>query len=396
LNVNLAGYKLGSECSKPKAVVLCNSCLAIPLVVYGVHSNAAPNTLIPRHRSARPLLFGIDIGYNLLMETITISPKQAAKRLESYLHRTPILSSKLLNNWLGHEIYFKAEALQKIGAFKARGALNTLLRLKEEDKLPQEIVSFSSGNHAQGVAFAAKTMGIKATVLMPEYASKLKQQATQSYGANLVLCKDRPETELRVKEFIDQGMYFIHPYKDPMVIEGQGSACYEALEDLDLSPSVIVAPCGGGGLLSGTYLAAQELSPNSQVIGCEPEKANDAAQSLRKGEIVKFDHSPDTIADGVMTLAIGEINFEYLKKLDAFLELSEEKIIYWTQWLTHLLKINVEPSSALAMAAAYEYLQNKKAGQRVLVILSGGNVSTETHQKIWAQDYLCEVPRNGF
>jgi threo-3-hydroxy-L-aspartate ammonia-lyase len=320
--------------------------------------------------------------------------KKAASRLAPYLHRTPILSSDLLNSFLGHKFFFKAEPLQKVGAFQARGALNVLLSLKEENKLPKKVVAFSSGNHAQGVAFAAKTLGIEATILMPKYASELKKQATKSYGANLVITEDRNEAESRVHEFIDRGYYFIHPYANPKVIEGQGSACYEALEDLETSPDLIIAPCGGGGLLSGTYLAAQELSPSLKVLGCEPITANDAARSLRDGKIYSFDHSPNTICDGVMTLHISDITFKYLKKLDDFIEVEEEKIIYWTQWLTHLLKINIEPSSALAMAAVVEHLRNNAydKAQNILVILSGGNIAADKHKLIWEKDYLSQVP----
>lgn len=331
------------------------------------------------------------------MKTATdneIRVSEAALRIAPYLHRTPVLSSELLNSFLTHKFFFKAEPLQKVGAFKARGAMNCLLALKEKNQLPKEVVAFSSGNHAQGVSWAARELGIRATILMPEYASPLKLQATRSYGANLVITKDRTEAESRVQEYIDKGAYFIHPYANPRVIEGQGSACYEALEDIEESIDAVFAPCGGGGLLSGTYLATQELSPESKVIGCEPATANDAARSLREGKIYSFEHSPDTICDGVMTLHIADITFEYLKKLDGFFEVEEEKIIYWTQWLTHLLKINIEPSSALAMAAAVEYLSkgSYKEAQKILIILSGGNISADKHRAIWEKDYLVSVP----
>jgi len=324
-----------------------------------------------------------------------IKISEAAKRVAPYLHRTPILTSKFLDSALGHKFFFKAEPLQKVGAFKARGALNCLLALKEKNQLPKEVTAFSSGNHAQGVAWAARELGLKATILMPEYVSSLKQQATRSYGANLVLTKDRAEAESRVYEFIDKGAFFIHPYANPRVIEGQGSACYEALTDITETIDAVFAPCGGGGLLSGTYLATQELSPGSKVIGCEPVTANDAAISLRNGEIFSFKHSPDTICDGVMTLSIADITFEYLKKLDDFIEVEEEeKIIYWTQWLIHLLKLNIEPSSALAMAAAVEYLRKNsfKEPQKILIILSGGNIAADKHRAIWQKDYLVNEP----
>jgi threonine dehydratase len=165
------------------------------------------------------------------------------KRIKDYIIRTPIFESSFLNELLGQKIFFKLESLQKVGAFKARGAINTLLKLKEQGVLPKEVVAFSSGNHAQGVAWAAKTMGIKATILMDQNSSSLKQQATKSYGANLIITKDRNESEARVQEFIDTGAYFIHPYANPNVIAGQGTACYEALIDIRDDIDAIVSMC---------------------------------------------------------------------------------------------------------------------------------------------------------
>lgn len=319
-----------------------------------------------------------------------INIAQASERIAPYIIRTPIMSSSWLNEKLGHNFFFKVEALQKVGAFKARGAMNCLLRLREEDKLPPKIVCFSSGNHAQGVAFAARTLGIEAIVLMPRYASDLKKQATKNYGANLIITEDRLEAEARVEDFIKAGAYFIHPYANPFVIEGQGTACYEALEDLELEMDFISAPCGGGGLLSGTYLAARQKNSRAQIIGSEPVLANDAARSLREGRIWGFEHSPNTICDGVMTLKVADITFEYLRRLDYFLELEEKDIIYWTQWLIHLLKINVEPSSALAMAAVVKLIQEQSFSSKknFLIILSGGNISAEKQKLIWQDDCL--------
>ena len=179
---------------------------------------------------------------------------------------------------------------------------------------------------------------------MPEYASSLKRQAAASYGAEIVLTEDRKAAELKVSEFIEQGAYFIPPYDHPMVIEGQGTSCYEALEDLEKKPDYVFVPCGGGGLTFGTYLATQELNPSSKVIACEPKAADDAYRSLQSGTIQSFDHSPNTICDGVMTLKIGEINFEFIKKIHDLILVDEEQITYWTQWLHHLLKVNIEPS----------------------------------------------------
>ena len=201
----------------------------------------------------------------------------------------------LLNRWLGHEVVFKVEAFQKIGAFKIRGALNALLGLKEEGRLPEEVVAFSSGNHAQAVAYAGKLMEIKTTVVMPKFVSAVKQQATIGYGAELILTDTRQETEALGAKLAEQGKHLIHPSADDRVIAGQGTACLEALQD-GAKPDAIFATCGGGGLLAGSFLAAKLLAPQVQVFGAEPLMANDAARSYRSGKIFAWDSAPMTIA----------------------------------------------------------------------------------------------------
>jgi threonine dehydratase len=176
-----------------------------------------------------------------------------------------------------------------------------------------------------------------------------------------------------------------------MVIAGQGTACLEALEDGGMMDAVF-ATCGGGGLLSGTLLATQLTGKNIPVFGCEPQMANDAARSYRTGKIVSFDETPMTIADGARTLHISECTLAYLRQLRDFYEVSEDNILYWTQWLHHLLKVVVEPTSAVAMAGACQWLKTQKEKKRVLVILSGGNIDADTYQKIWSHDYLEKPP----
>ncbi len=316
----------------------------------------------------------------------------AHARIAPYVHRTPLLQSHLLNKWLGHQVIFKAECLQKTGAFKARGALNALLALKEQEKLPEEVVAFSSGNHAQAVAMAAGILGIKATIFIPKEASSIKRQATKDYGALVVEVESRKEAEARVAELKDKGKYLIHPYDNNDIIAGQGTACYEALQDLEERPDAIFVPCGGGGLSSGTWLAAQLLLPSAQVFATEPLVANDAARSFKTGTIQKISATPPTIADGVRTLSVSERTFHYIKNLAGFFEIEEEEICYWNEWLMHLLKVNCEPTSALAMAGAYRWLQQQKKNKKVLVILSGGNVAPETLKKVWAENYLTHLP----
>lgn len=313
-------------------------------------------------------------------------------RIAPYIHRTPLLSSQILNELLGHEIIFKVESLQKVGAFKIRGALNALLTLKEKNALPKSVVAFSSGNHSQAVALAGKLLGVKTTIVLPEFASKIKRQATAYYGAEIISTKTRKEAEEKTAEIAAAGAFFIHPFDNDEVIAGQGTSCFEALQG-GVSPDAIFATCGGGGWLAGSFLAKELLAPKALVFGAEPLQANDAAQSLAQGKIVSFADSPKTIADGARSPSVSPRTFHYLKQLDGFYEINEEQIIYWTQWLMNLLKITVEPTSAVAMAAAFEWLKGQKTKRKVLVLLSGGNIDADTYRQIWAKSYLEELPR---
>jgi threonine dehydratase len=324
----------------------------------------------------------------------TLSPhhvERALSRIRPFIRHTPVLESATLNEWLGHRVLFKAECFQKIGAFKARGAINALLALEEEGNLPSHIVAYSSGNHAQAAAWAGAMKNIPTTIYLPKFVSAVKKQATRSYGAKVIETATRQEAEDRVKEAALKGGVVIPPFDHDEVIAGQGTACLEALKD-GIRPQAIFAPCGGGGLCSGSYLAAQLLAPEAQVFAAEPALANDAAISLRQGSIYRFADSPATIADGARTLSLSPRTFHWLQKLQGVFEVQEEDIIYWTQWLSHLLKCACEPTSALAMAAAFEWLKDKNKPQTVLIILSGGNLSAETRQGIWQKDYLAEVP----
>lgn len=318
--------------------------------------------------------------------------KKAKERIDPYINHTPILSSSMLNSWLGHELFFKCENFQKIGAFKARGAVNTVTWLIENNEKPKHLVANSSGNHAQAVAYAAMQFNIPATIFMPKYSSKVKVQATKAYGAKVVLSATRNETDEKVREAAHQvGTFWIPPFNHKQVICGQGTAAYEALTELE-NIDAVFAPCGGGGLTSGSLIATRGLSAKTKMIGVEPLNANDAAESLRKGMIQKLSSIPDTLADGAMTMAVGDITFDYLKQLDEFFEIEEEYLVYWTQWLTHLLKCRIEPTSAMPMEALRRWLRTKKTKQRVLMILSGGNMDQQTTEKIWKKDCLNQKP----
>lgn len=315
---------------------------------------------------------------------------QAHARIEPHIRRTPLLRSGLLERWLGHELWFKAECFQRIGAFKARGAMNTVLALEERGERPTEIVTVSSGNHAQAVAWAGRERGIPVTVFLPAASSPIKRQAAAHYGARIELTATRQEADAAVKESAARGAYLLHPYDNDFVIAGQGTACLEALQEI--RPTAVFAPCGGGGLLSGTRLAVEHLAPGTPVFAGEPTLANDATRSYRSGAIVSLTDTPPTIADGVRTLSVSARTFAHLETLAGFFEVSEEDILYWTQWLTHLLKCVVEPTAAVAMGAAAQWLAGQRSKQRVLVILSGGNVAPETQREIWATSRLDRLP----
>ncbi len=316
----------------------------------------------------------------------------AYNRIQQRIHHTPMVTSQQLNDWLGHNIVFKAECLQKVGAFKARGGCNAVAHLIEQGQRPERIIAQSSGNHAQAVAWAARQYQIPATIYMPETASRIKMQATRSYGAEVVTKPTRKEIDDAVAEAANQsGTVWIPPFNHQDVIAGQGTA---ALEVFDKSKDIdaIFAPCGGGGLLSGTFIATRQLSPKTKVFGVEPLLGNDAAQSLRAKSIVALDQAPETLADGARTLSVGDLTFHFLQQLDGFYEADEDAIIYWTQWLTHLLKLTVEPTSAMTMFGVIRWLKTQTRRQKVVVMLSGGNLDASSRQKLWQADHLSHLP----
>ena len=242
------------------------------------------------------------------------------------------------------------------------------------------------------MALAGELFRIDTTVIMPAFVSQVKQQAARSYGAKVILTETRPQAEALAASYAQAGAFFLHPSDHDSVIAGQGTLCLEALQD-DAKPDAIFAACGGGGLLAGTLLAAQLAAPDACVYGCEPLQANDAARSVRQGSITGFDNTPPTIADGARTLRITPRTFSYLERLSGFYEIPERDIIYWTQWLQHLLKITIEPTAALAMAGAFAWLRGQTDKQCALVLISGGNVDAMTYERIWATSFLEQTPQ---
>lgn len=327
------------------------------------------------------------------MPNVTFADVQSAKkRINPYIKNTPILESQLLNSWLGHKILFKAECFQTTGAFKLRGALNMMLKAREDGNLGTEVIASSSGNHAQAVAYAAKVLGVKATIYSAQNISKVKAAATQYYGATLDLSATRKEADEKVAAAAKKaGVLWMPPFNHKDIIAGQGTVMLEALEQTDAVDSVFT-PVGGGGLVSGTLVSTRSVSPTTKVVGVEPLLANDAAESLRSGVIQSLLAQPNTLADGAATLQVGEETFPHLQALDGFYEIDEEKIAYWTQWLQHLLKVHVEPTSAMSMGAVIEWLKLQSKPQKVLVVLSGGNIDQQKMCQIWKHDHLQNVP----
>jgi len=303
----------------------------------------------------------------------TLSIIEAAhERIRPYVHRTPVMTCQTLNRLSGAEIYFKCENFQKIGAFKARGGANAVLSLSQE-ALQNGVTTHSSGNHAQAIAYAAALVGARAYIVMPRTAPKVKKEAVLGYGAEVIECEPTLESrESTVAQVISEtGATMLHPFNDYSVIAGQATATKELIEDYGLF-DIIMAPVGGGGLLSGTALAAHYLCPTADVIAGEPEGAADAVLSFKTGRIEKAAYI-DTIADGLLT-NLGDKTLEIIRlHVKDILLTSDPEIIAAMRLIWERMKIIIEPSCAVPFAAL---LRNKErfAGKKVGIILTGGNV----------------------
>ena len=307
---------------------------------------------------------------------------EAATRIKGLANHTPVHTSRTLNQQTGHQIYLKCENFQRVGAFKFRGAYNAVSQLSEAQK-EAGVVTHSSGNHAQGLALAAKLLGVKATIVMPDNAPAIKKAATAGYGATIVTCPAIERENVCAQLIADHGYTLIHPYDNPNIIAGAGTAALELLQEvgpLDL----LFTPVGGGGLLSGTALAAAATQPDCRVIGVEPATANDAQRSWQTGEIVRLTAVPDTLADGLRTRFVGEHNLPIMRQyVSDMFTVTEEEIIATLQFLWTRLKLVVEPSAAVALAPAFMG-KISQPGQRIGVILSGGNVDVAQIGQLFA------------
>ncbi|TRZ82926.1 MAG: threonine/serine dehydratase [Sediminibacterium sp.] len=296
----------------------------------------------------------------------------AAKTIEPYIHRTPVLTSKSINELTGIDFYFKCENFQKIGAFKIRGGMNATLSLSPA-QLKNGIATHSSGNHAQALAYAAKTLGIKAYIVMPESSPQVKVDAVRGYGAEVIICESNQAAREAALEKIvaETGAEFIHPYDDYRVITGQATCVIELIEEVP-TLDVVITPVGGGGLLSGTCLGAQFFKPGLKVYGGEPEGAADAVLSIKSGKVEKAPFI-NTIADGLLT-TLSEQTLGIIKQhVTDILLVSEEEIIAALRLVYERMKIIVEPSCVVPFAAAMRNAHLFK-GKKVGIILTGGNV----------------------
>ncbi|RQU96357.1 threo-3-hydroxy-L-aspartate ammonia-lyase [Burkholderia cenocepacia] len=300
----------------------------------------------------------------------------AAARLEGHAHRTPVMTSRTIDDALGAQVFFKCENLQRMGAFKFRGAFNALSRFDAEQRR-HGVVAFSSGNHAQAVALSARILGIPATIVMPQDAPAAKMAATRGYGGNVVTYDRYTEDREQIGRDLAEkhGLTLVPPYDHPDVIAGQGTAAKELFDEVGPLDAVFT-PLGGGGLLSGTALATRALSPHAKLYGVEPEAGNDAQQSFRSGTIVHID-TPRTIADGAQTQHLGNLTFPILRRdVDDILTATDAELVESMRFFATRMKIVVEPTGCLSFAAVRR-MKDALQGKRVGVVISGGNVDLE-------------------
>jgi threonine dehydratase len=306
--------------------------------------------------------------------TVTYDDIAAAhERIKPHAVRTPVLTSAAIDAATGASVFFKCENLQNMGAFKFRGAYNALSQLTKEEKA-KGVIAFSSGNHAQAVALAGRMLGIKAVIVMPEDAPKVKLEGTRGYGAEVITFRAGEEDREALTRKIagERGLKVIPPFNHPHIVAGQGTAAKELLEETG-PLDVLLVPCGGGGLVSGCAVAAKHLAPRCRVIGVEPAAGNDVFLSFKNKTITKID-IPDTIADGARTQAPGDVTFPLiLKHVDEMLTVTDDELLRAMFYLWEKLKVVVEPTGALGFSALLSHKTEAK-NLRVGVILSGGNV----------------------
>ncbi|MBI6337410.1 threo-3-hydroxy-L-aspartate ammonia-lyase [Proteus sp. PR00224] len=309
---------------------------------------------------------------------------EAHQRILPYLNKTPVLTSRTINELTGAQFYFKCENFQRMGAFKFRGAMNALSQFTAEQR-KNGVVTFSSGNHAQAIALSAKLLGIPATIIMPEDAPKAKMEATKGYRGRVITYNRYTEDREEIGQQLAQkeGLTLIPPYDHPHIIAGQGTAAKELFDEVGALDMLFV-PLGGGGLLSGSLLSTKALSPDCKIFGVEPLAGNDGQQSLRKDEIIHID-TPKTIADGAQTQHLGNYTFEIIRNhVNDILTATDEELILAMQFYAQRMKIIVEPTGCLSLAAARQF-GDKLKGKKIGIIISGGNVDIAQYGLFLAQ-----------
>ena len=298
---------------------------------------------------------------------------QAASRIAGIANRTPVLTSRTVDEAFGAQVFFKCENMQRMGAFKFRGAYNALMKFSPEQRRAG-VVAFSSGNHAQTIALSAKLLGIPATIVMPQDAPAAKVAATRGYGGNVVMYDRYTEDREQIGRELAQkhGLTLIPPYDHPDVIAGQGTAAKELFEEVGPLDAFFVC-LGGGGLLSGSALATRALAPDCRLYGVEPEAGNDGQQSFRTGAIVHID-TPQTIADGAQTQHLGNLTFPIIRRdVDDILTATDDELVQCMRFFAERMKIVVEPTGCLGFAAARR-MQDELRGKKVGILVSGGNI----------------------
>ena len=311
--------------------------------------------------------------------------RAAAGRLRDRIHRTPVITCRSFDEATRYSVFFKCENLQRAGSFKIRGALNKLLTLSESERA-RGVVAFSSGNHAQGVALAARMVGTSAVIVMPNDAPRLKLAATRGYGAEVVLYDRRTEDREAIARRLvaESGRVLVPPYDDPAIMAGQGTAALELLEDVPVLDALLT-PVGGGGLMAGCSTVAKAVDRAARLFGVEADTANDTWLSMQKGERVTIP-LPPTIADGIRALSPGELTFPILQKnLEGILLVSDEEIVQALRFLLLRAKLLVEPTGAVPAAALLAGKLPLPKGARVGVVLSGGNVDPGALARILAE-----------
>ena len=306
---------------------------------------------------------------------------EAATRLRGHANLTPVLTSRTVDSEFGASVYFKCENLQRMGAFKFRGAFNALARFDAEQRR-RGVVAFSSGNHAQAIALSARLLGMPATIVMPQDAPAAKVAATRGYGGNIVLYDRYTEDREQIGRELAQrdGLTLIPPYDHPDVIAGQGTAARELFEEVGPLDALFVC-LGGGGLLSGSALSTRALAPGCKVYGVEPEAGNDGQRSFRTGSIVHID-TPHTIADGAQTQHLGQYTFPIIQRtVDDVLTVSDAELVDCMRFFAARMKLIVEPTGCLGFAAA-RARRSELAGKRIGILVSGGNVDLERFFKL--------------